>query len=283
MRASNMKKLVLFLLLFLTAHGAAAQFTNACQWTAAEQKCPLRSGVFSYVQPAGSHLVLENSSGQPLQINEIKASAPGAQPVLSEFCAFLDTFEIRQTQPGKGEVGCVHKLPKEDYPILRWAAGSSSTALAVLPGSRLVIHFNNDLTTAQHTYTVSVSPQKSGIISYRSPRTDEINLCNGKEQSTSWEPWKNSSERPLALIGATVYANANGVEKKTAVQAACLYILDVRGNVRWSNCKGVEKRGTVNFPAQQVLPGEFLVGQAVHKCERGEAWDWAGYLHVQYR
>ncbi len=80
------------------------------------------------------------------------------------------------------------------------------------------------------------------------------------------------------MDGATIYSVVPG----GLVDAACIYVLNTAGQVRWSHCVGARGRGHVSFPEQIIQPGEYIAAQANHTCFGGGQWDWAAYLHVYF-
>jgi hypothetical protein len=232
--------------------------------------------------PAAQYLELLNSSGAAIQINRVYA-VTNERLYWSEFCAYLNNGCTCQPSPGIGEVGCTFKDVGEDYPPLGWTG--DKTALAVSAGSVLYLNSHTVPKLEPHTYIIYAYPQATGIISYRYPTADEIFTCNGTTQTTNWNPIRNTSGRLWYVGGATVYADGGGgVNARTMVNAACVYILDANGIVRWRYCgNGLNVRGYTTFPTQVVNTNEYLVLQASNRCDPDQGgWDYAGWLYVWY-
>jgi hypothetical protein len=234
--------------------------------------------------PAGQHLVLTNNGASWVQINQVAAST-GEQTFWSEYCVYRDDYSGtgQAGPPGVGEVGCTFKNVGENYPTIQWEG--TLTALSVPPHTTLYINAHTDPSSVAHTYTISAYPQSRGVDAYRFPQMDQIFTCTGSTQQTNWTPRRNTSGANWYVSGATVYADGGGgTNAATNVQAACAYILDTVGAVRWSYCAApMKSRGFFSFPTQTVAPGESLVAQAAHSCSPSAlAWGYAAWLHVSY-
>ncbi len=239
---------------------------------------------------ANWQLHLVNTSGGPLQINQVAAQT-GEQNYWSEFCAHLDDFSCTcEPVPGKGEVGCTFKRPGENYPPLQW--DGIETMLAVPAGSTVYLDAHTPAVapghSIAHTYVISAYPQYRGILSYRFPTADKQgaqNQCNGTTQVTNGPPIQNTSGRPWYVGGATVYAVGGGANSQTSVAAACVYILDTSGQkIIYKYCNhGLNVRGHMDLPGNPVVNnGEYLFLQASNDCAAGNIWGYHGWLYVSY-
>ena len=233
--------------------------------------------------PQGQYLKLINNSGTFIQVNEVLASAPNQRDYWGEYCAYLDDFSVtgQAGAPGIGEVGCTFKDVGETFLPVRW--DGTNYALSIQPGS--ILYLGSNPKDQSLTYSIYAYPQSSGIVSFRYPQMDQVTTCNGTTQQTNWTPRRNTSGQPWYVGGATVYADGGGGDNaKTSVDAACVYILDMNGAVRWSYCNnGINSRGYLTFPTQVINNNEYLVLQASHRCAPSAGtWDYAGWLYVWY-
>lgn len=229
--------------------------------------------------PPSTTVRFTNRTGQYVQINQITAET-NETSYWSEYCAFRnDYFTGQRGAPGIGEVGCTTKNPGEAYPPLQW--DGIATALSVAPGDQIYIGSHTEPASINHTFKVVSYLQSTGIYAYRAPKIDQVITCNGSTQSSAWTPWVNNTGGVLHLTGASIYAVSGNSPGTDQVDAACIYILDTAGAVRFSHCnQGVERRGLANFPTQLIYPGESLVGHASNQCPAGHLWDWAAYMYV---
>ena len=227
--------------------------------------------------PPGSYVTFTNRTGTYLQVNEATAIT-GEQSFWSEFCVYLNDFVTGQNTAGRGEVGCTSKNVGENYPPIRWGA---TTGLSVAPGGVVYLNSHTEPAGTNHTYSLVVKPQTSGLYSWRAPKLDAVITCNGQSQSTAWTPWTNTTEGPVHLAGASIYAVSGNASSPNTVTGACVYVLRPDGSVRFSNCESAAKtRGQLSFATQVVQPGESVAGQAVNSCPAGSLWDWAAFLLV---
>jgi hypothetical protein len=230
------------------------------------------------------HLQIHNDSGGHLQINSVDTYVTVG--VWQEICVSLDEAATSQTVPGRGEVGCIDKAAGLlVYPTLSWDSWGLGRALAVPPTSTVFMGTNADALLAQGVdtssvyFVVSTAPQTQGVLAFRQPRADQSIACNGANQWTTWSPWRNNEGRVWRTEGATIYSVAPAGNQ---VDVACIYVLNTAGLVRWSHCANVNQRGRVSYPQQVIQPGEYLAGQARHRCSAPGLWDWAAYVHVWY-
>jgi hypothetical protein len=243
-------------------------------------RCPLELGTTTYSLDghAAQALELISAQGQNVQLNQVAGqSLSSTKGTFGEFCVYLDDFHTAQSTPGKGEVGCYPKAASEPrFDALKWG---TSTALAVPPGSTL--HFQGYVQTTRGNdlnfqFTITASPESTGIISYRQPRADATIYCNGKPATTANTPWPNTSGRNLTLLGATIYA------LDPPADAGCLYILPSGSSTpRYTLCN-LNRRGVFVFEAPVVVGiGEAILAQATHTCAAPGVFDWAAYLYAE--
>lgn len=229
--------------------------------------------------PANSFVRFTNNTGVMLQIDRVEAYT-GERANWSEYCAYLAYDHSQaitgQKLAGVGEVGCAHKGIGEDYPALTWGEWSG---LLVMPGQQVFLNSHTEPSPINHTYSLRVRVATTGLYSWRQPQIDQVNECNGNSLSTKWTPWRNDTGRALSMSGAEVYAVSANPAAPGAVAAACVHVLDVNGSVRWSNCE-VAARGSVNWPAVEIQPGESVAAQASHSCAAPGHWGWATWLRI---
>merc|ERR1711959_87943 len=254
-----------------------------CTTHGSVMQCPLGIGTTTYSLDgqAASALQLVSPPGQSVQLDQVAGqSLSSIKGTFGEYCVYLDDFHTAQSTPGRGEVGCYPKAAAEPrFQPLKW--GASTTALAVPPGSTLTLQGYVQVAPGKghdlsFQFSVTVSPQKNGIISYRQPRVDAGMTCNGKPATTASAPWPNTSGRNLTLLGATVYALSPPPD------AGCLYILPSGSSSkpRYTLCD-LNQRGVAMFPTPvEVGVGERILAQASHTCAAPGVWDWAAYLYV---
>lgn len=226
----------------------------------------------------GTYAAYVNRTTQWLQINEARAYT-GERGMWAEFCV-LTQLVIGQASAGMGEVGCAAKNVGEDYPPVTFGAG---TGLSVPPGGVVYLNSSTQPFHTNHTYTLKVVVQTTGLHSWRQPAMDGIISCNGQSQASQWSPWRNDTGRTLHVEGAYVYAeSAQQVGKNTVSGAACLYVIGANGAPKYINCDdALRTRGETKLPPGIiVLPGESLAAQAVNACAAPALWDWAAFIHV---
>jgi len=254
--------------------------------------CSLSTGTHVFKDYEQKYLYLVNETASWLQIDEVQVSARGSeQGKWGEFAVYRDLFAIRQDAPGIGEVGALHKNANEAaYPVLRWGDPSTfPTALSVPPGSTIYISHNWNTIDAPHYYSLQVSEHTHSLNAIRQPKQDPIAVeCS--QTHSEWSPWVNDTAHNWKVSGATVFAVEVPVAASAPppplgpgarVHVACVYIFDVKGEIRWQHCDGLNARGTVVLPVvQTVYPGEKLAGQAQHHCSSPQGkWNWAAYIH----
>jgi hypothetical protein len=246
-----------------------------------EMACLLRAGTFTFTVPVNVHVKLTNETGSYLQIDQVQGQGADAGG-FGEYGVFLNLYATAQTSPGKGEAGVVSKDSGSVYPPIRWDSSMEATGLSVSPGSVVYLDHNWRSGALSFTYTVTARPQTTGVWSWRQPQVDQSILCGGTRQLTVWGPWKNTTAANHYLRGAQIYA-VSGKSIPSVTDAACLYILDTSGAVRWHQCDGVNVRGRLPVsPVQVIRPGESVAAQAANTCPQGALWDWAAYLYISF-
>jgi hypothetical protein len=242
-----------------------------CPLIASEQ--PIGVGV-----PPKGWVRFTNNTSDYLQVDEVTA-VTGETAIWGEFCAYIDHWLVGQDAPGFGEVGCTSKNVGELYPPVRFGAG---TGLSVAPGSIFQASANTAPTGTNHTFSLRVRKQVSGLHSWRQPQLDEVIRCNGMSQSTKWGAWQNTTGRDLHLTSAEVYAvSGSSATPDTIGGPACIYTFRANGAPKWSNCDAaLRTRGPVAFQMQVVEAGEWVAAQAVNACAAPAVWDWAAFLHI---
>lgn len=227
--------------------------------------------------PPGVYITFTNNTGTYLQINSIQAQMADERQHWSEYCAFLDGWH-GQDEAGIGEVGCKSKPAGQLYEPVLFGPG---TGLSVRPGSVLTIGPHTEPKYVEHTFALDVKVQTTGLNAWRQPRQDEMIPCNDQTQSTSWMPWKNTTDRDLHLSGASVYVESAKPETPNTISGACIFVLDASGATKYQNCDAaLQTRGDVSFPIVTIAPGESVVAQAINSCHAGGTWDFVSYLRV---
>lgn len=254
--------------------------TNSnCVQVANEVACEMWQGDIGAGIPPGTYAKFTNNTGTYLQVDAIDAYT-GERRYWSEFCAYKieqpGDFITGQLRAGAGEAGCSAKMIGDDYAPITWGA---TTGLSVAPGQSIIVGSHTEPASINHTYTLRVRQQTAGLHSWRQPQIDQVNDCDGNVLSTKWSPWRNDTGRRLVMSGAEVYAISANPSMPNTVTAACVHVLDVSGNVRWSNC-GLASRGSVNWPAVEIQPGESVAAQASNSCKAPAVWGWAAFLRV---
>lgn len=227
---------------------------------------------------------LQNNTSSSIQVNQVVnllgADGPGNFFPWGEYQVFKDKLIYGQIAPGIGEVGCASKDDTEtSFVPLQW--DGITTALSVPPGS--CIYIQGYLAKSKGKdynciFRVITEPDISGVTVYRQPQMDQILLGTGGGQNTKWSPWKNMNPYSIVITGASIYADD---PIGTSVKSATIYVLNKDDFVRWSFSKGMNRRGTVQFPTNQIIyPGESIAAQAAHTCPVGETWDWAAYIYA---
>jgi len=282
---------VLFALLaLLPVSNARAAINPSCTLSGNHYDCPLLNGqndyraVFSVLKPyLVENIQIHNQTSTTYQLDWVMGNSTDSN--WGEFSVYLDLFATRQDSPGIGEVASRDWDPLVKVLVgVSWDPAFVGRGLIVTPGQTIILHNNADamlqagLKTSTINYRVSFRPLVNGVRSFRQPRVDAPIACNGGNQWTVWNPWRNTSGQVWRTDGATIYAVApSGTH---AVDAACVYVLNTSGAVRWSHCTGVKQRGLVSFPQQTIQPNEYLVAQARHRCNAPGVWDWAAFVHV---
>jgi len=228
--------------------------------------------------PAGTYVIFTNRTTDYLQINSVSAFT-GEQQRWSEFCVDRDDGRTGQASPGIGEVGCTTKNVGEDYPPITWGNG---TGLSVPPGGVIYLGSHTEPVPENHTYSMSVAVQTTGLNAWRQPQQDAVITCDGQLQSTAWTPWQNTTDHDLHLAGASVYAvSSSPSSPNTLSGAACIYVIDASGATKYTNCDdALRTRGDANFPVVTIAPGEFVAAQATNACASPAVWDWVAFLRV---
>lgn len=259
----------------------AVVYPNCFQAAQNHIACDLVPGAIGAAVPAGMFASFTNKTGQYLQIDQVDAYTAERQ-YWSEYCAYLGDLSdltTEQKSAGKGEVGCATKSVGEDYAPIRWG---TQTALLVAPGEMVMLNAHTEPASTNHTYSLAVSVQSSGVYAWRQPQTDKVWYCDGQNQSTDLVPWQNTTGRDLHLTGAAIYSETDSSSTPNTVSgAACIYVLTADGAQKYSNCdSALRTRGEVSFPTVTVSPGEFVAAQAVNACTAGRIWNWATWLRV---
>lgn len=257
-------------------------YPNCVQVASNHIDCDLipSEGLIGAAVPAGMFASFTNRTGAYLQINQVSAYTAERQS-WSEYCAYLGdltNLTTEQKPAGKGEVGCATKNIGEDYAPMRWG---DQTGLSVAPGEMVMLNAHTEPAATNHTYSLSVSVQASGVNSWRQPQVDRVIPCDGQLQWSDMTPWQNTTGRDLHLIGASIYAETPSSRTPNALSgAACIYVMTADGSQKYSNCDGVGKRGEVSFPPVTVSPGEYVAAQATNACAPGSHWDWVAFVRV---
>lgn len=265
-----------------------ASANPGCTFQGNHYSCPMVSGWATYeIQYVRSpqrldHIRIHNTTGLFMQIDYVVGFS--TETKWNEYCVNLDEFVPVASQPWLGAVGCIHKDPgNASFPLLHWNPQNANRGVSVNHNSTVFISTNIDalnasgVPSATLTFSVFTRPWTAGIVSLNQPEVDRIIPCNGND-STNWKPYRNNGNKTARMDGATIYSVVPG----NYVDAACIYVLNTSGNVRWSHCTGARRRGHVTFPEQLIHPGEYVAAQANHTCFGNEQWDWAAYLHVYF-
>src|SRR6266542_4473052 len=262
-----------------------------------EVACDLLEGTYEIGVGPNQYVKFTNRTGGYLQIDSVQGIT-NEQTYWSEICVYLDDFFLgqRPQSPGVGEVGCVHKLPGENYPPLTWYGPIMANALSVRPNGIVYMNSNTPGHSENHTYVVTSARQTVGVNSWRSPQADPVQVsCTPLNPPdpyaySAWQPWQNTTGHNVYVGGATIYAVT--ATDSSAVSLACLYIRTSAQITRWCHCSepassdgvscsvgATNVRGQLNLPSQTVLPNEYIAGQAANLCPSG-GWNWAAYLYV---
>jgi hypothetical protein len=282
--------LLLGLVLVLPATEAAAVVNPMCSLSGNHWDCPLLNGendyqaVFSVLKPyLVENIQIHNQTRTNFQLDWVRGNS--TDPYWGEFSVYLDLFATRQDVPGIGEVASRDWDPFVKVLVgTSWDPAFAGRGLIVAPGQTVILHNNADamlqagLKTSTINYTVKFRPLVQGVRSFRQPRVDQPISCNSGNQWTMWSPWRNTSGHAWRTDGATIYAVVPSGNH--TVDAACVYVLNTSGAVRWSYCSGINQRGLVSFPRKTIQPNEYLAAQARHRCNAPGVWDWAAFLHV---
>lgn len=281
--------LLLLLALLLPATEAVA-VNPKCFKSGNHWDCPLLNGENDYQavfdinkEYLVENIQIHNYSSVTYQLDWVRGNS--TDPYWGEFSVYLDLFETRQNIPGFGEVAA-----RDWDPLVKVLVGTSwdpafvGRGLIVAPNHTVFLHNNAGamiaagLQTSTINYTVKFRPLVQGVRSFRQPGVDQPISCNGGNQWSMWSPWRNTSGQAWRTDGATIYAVVPSGNH--TVDAACVYVLNTGGTVRWSHCSGVNQRGVVSFPQATIQPNEYLAAQARHRCNAPGIWDWAAFLHV---
>ena len=264
---------------------AHAQVNSNCVQVAANHvSCELIPDTASGGQPIGigvapgTYATFTNGTGTYLQVNEVSAITR-EQLYWSEFCVYLNDFATGQSTPGAGEVGCSAKNIGEDYPPIGWGNG---TGLSVAPGGIVYLNSHTEPAGTNHTYSLSVKLQTTGLYAWRQPKIDAVITCNGMSQSTTWAPWVNNTGQDLHLTGASIYSvSSSTVAPNTLNGPACVYVFKSDGSPKYANCDdALRTRGQVAWAMMIVSPGEFVAAQGVNACAAQHLWDWSAFLNI---
>lgn len=259
-------------------------------------KLPIKNNV-------GGPFLLLNTSNEYRQVNSVTPMESHLSGVTGEYSAHLDrmsqivyydgTKHPFQDWMGVNEVNSIAKKRSEaQFPTMTWIRPVNiQNGLLVPPRSCFMLggYMRNDRGEVAQIrgYRVEVAKATRGIISVRQPQIDIVNLCNGERQQTPGQPWRNDTGRTIYLNAASVYA-VQGYEG-TSVQTACLAVLGVnKKGVKFNACSPqipLNVRGRVALPGVRVLPGEWILSTAVHRCrpeEKGQAWGWALFIDAHF-
>lgn len=262
-----------------------------CSLSGNHYDCPLLVGqngyqaVFDRNKPyLVENIRIHNNTSNWYQLNSVTGGS--SDPYWGEFSVYLDLFETRQINPGVGEVAARDWDPfVKSLQLIMWDGNFLGRGLAVPPGSTVFLHNNADamlnagVDVSYISYGVNFQPMTKGVESFRQPRVDLPMTCNGANQWTVWNPWRNTSGSAWKMDGATIYSVVPSGNH--TVDAACIYVLNTSGQVRWSFCQsGVRQRGMVGFSQQTIQPNEYIAAQARHRCNAPGVWDWAAFIHV---
>jgi hypothetical protein len=251
--------------------------TNA---QANEIACSLATGSRTYrLDSARSqYLKLTNTTSRPLQIDTIQGAGAGRGRAFLEYCIGRNRFETGQSAPGEGEAACTSRNSGTALSAIR---PGGRGGLTVAPGDTLYVSFSPMQSEPYFTVRVTASRASGRQSAWRQPRVDQVIRCNGESQQTRWAPWVNQGPNPVTLRGAVIYSQ--GAETPPdRVDAACLYVLNTQGEVRYRHCDGVNTRNPagLDIPPQTVAPGEAVAGQATNVCPAPAVWGWAAYMLI---
>lgn len=228
---------------------------------------------------ANNVAVFTNNTGVNLQIDQADAYT-GETSLWGEYCIYLvdDLSQAipNQAYPGIGEVGCAHKDIGEDYPSLTFGGWSG---LLVKPGQMVVMNSHVEPANIGHTYALKVRLATTALYAWRMPQQDAVIPCTGTTTPTAWTAHRNDTGRVMGFQGAEVYSVSAKPASPSTTDHACAYVLDVNGNVRWSQC-GINARGSYSWPTVEVQPGEYIAAQSINTCSAPAVWDWAAFLRV---
>lgn len=249
-----------------------------------EVSCPLMIGEQTYRLDSGltQYLKLTNTTDRPLQIDAVQGAAAGRGREFLEYCIGRNRFETGQSVAGEGEAACTSRNSGVAISGIRLRASPTDPGLTVDPGDTIYVSFNPMPTEPWFTVTVTSSRATGQLATWRQPMVDQIIHCNGQVQQTRWSPWVNQTGRSLSLTGAILYAQG-GEPPVDQVDTACVYILNIRGQVRYRMCEGVNARNPSGLliRAQTVAPGESVAGQASNTCHAPAVWGWAAYMLIR--
>jgi hypothetical protein len=235
--------------------------------------CPMIPGQTTYTREVN----LVNTSGVPyevIMVNAWRADTTG----YTEYCANLwypgdpNLHPPGQVVPGHGEVGCVQAWPGQQFDnSMRWN-GYTSTLL-VPPGAS----FSVGGWTVRYEgmqFTVLAAAQAGNAASWRQPQRDFQRACNGGEQYSPWEPWRNN-------LGRAAYVNTVQIYSEAGLDNGCLYAYASDGRtLQWQHC-GLTVPGGIYAVHKYVEAGGYLVGQGNAHCASGGTWDWVAYSAVE--
>ena len=259
--------------------------TNCVQSAENHINCDLiPGGPYGPGVPAGQFVSFTNRTGVYLQIDQIHAYTAERES-WSEYCAYLGGVEHLttaqfQTHTGSnlGEVACAAKNIGEDYEPIRFGG---NTGLSVAPGEMVMLNTHTEPAQINHTFSIWVSVQATGVYSWRQPQADRVIPCDDQMQHTDMVPWRNNTGRDLHLTGASVYVETPSSRAPNTIGNACIYVLTADGSQKYANCEGaIRSKGEVSFPPVTVAPGEYVAAQATHACRSGSHWNWAAFLRV---
>jgi hypothetical protein len=242
-----------------------------CQLIASEQ--PIGVGVL----PKG-WVRFTNNTGEYLQVDEVNAIT-NETALWGEYCTYIDHWLTGQDAAGFGEVGCTSKKIGELYGPIKYGNG---TGLSVAPGSIFQASASTGEQGTNHTFSLKVRKQTTGVHSWRQPQIDQVIHCNGQTQATVWAPWKNTTGHDLHFISAQIYSeSANAGSPNTLNGPACFYTFKANGSPKWSSCDDtLRTRGDKAFQMQVIADGEYLAGQGTNACPSGAVWGWAAFMHI---
>jgi hypothetical protein len=240
-----------------------------------EQNYRLDSGLTQYLK-------LTNTSDQPLQIDAVQGATAGRGREFLEYCIGRNRFETGQSAAGEGEVACTSRNSGVAISGIKLRSSPAGPGLTVQPGDTLYVSFSPMHTEPWFTVSVTASAASRRLETWRQPRVDQVIRCNGQVQQTRWSPWVNQTGRPLSLTGATIYAQG-GEPVLDQVDAACLYILNTAGEVRYRMCDSVNVRNPsgLRIAPQTLAQGEAVAGQAANTCRAPAVWGWTAYMFIE--